>query len=333
MKKKCFKKTVSWALSIVMSATMAVTPVLADTFTDGSQSIISENAEILTVDAESATDCGDVASTEENLTEPALLSETEEKFDNPEYAEFSGGNEAEVVSEFSDNSVPVAQTGGNNVVYLDSRSGNDTNDGSSVENAVGTLAKAIAIANGGIIYLLNPIDINKNVTLENVTLRPGRSTMSHMLYIRGDVTLQNIIINNITPDGTPCQFSANPIEVAGTLTIEDGTKIGPFPGKSCIIVSQRSTVNLNGGEILRDKQNTVKYGGGIYAPGQRAADYWDRAGRAAAAQDENRPALQLTRPTPDRPQGGARAPDTGQSQALPLRRRRRHRKSAADRAN
>ena len=249
MKKKCFKKTVSWALSIVMSATMAVTPVLADTFTDGSQSIISENAEIPTVDVESATNCGDVASTEENLTEPALLSETEEKFDNPEYAEFSGGNEAEVVSEFSDNSVPVAQTGGNNVVYLDSRSGNDTNDGSSVENAVGTLAKAIAIANGGIIYLLNPIDINENVTLENVTLRPGRSTMSHMLYIRGDVTLQNIIINNITPDGTPCQFSANPIEVAGTLTIKDGTEIGPFPGKSCIYALPHSTVNLNGGEI------------------------------------------------------------------------------------
>ena len=265
MKKKCFKKTVSLALCIVMSVTMMGTPVLADTFTDGSQSIISENAEILTVDAESATDCGDVASTEENLTEPALLSETEEKFDNPEYAEFSGGNEAEVVSEFSDNSVPVAQTGGNNVVYLDSRSGNDTNDGSSVENAVGTLAKAIAIANGGIIYLLNPIDINENVTLENVTLRPGRSKMSRMLYIQGDVTLQNIIINNITPDDKPCQFSANPIEVAGTLTIKDGTEIGPFPGKSCISVSQNSTVNLYGGKIQGDKQNTVEYGGGIYA--------------------------------------------------------------------
>ena len=59
MRKKCFKKTVSWALSIVMSATMAVTPVLADTFTDGSQSIISENAEIPAVDVESATDCGE----------------------------------------------------------------------------------------------------------------------------------------------------------------------------------------------------------------------------------------------------------------------------------
>ncbi len=265
MRKKCFKKTISLALCIVMSVTMTGTPVLADAFTDGSQSIISENAEIPTVDVESATNCGDVASTEENLTEPALLSETEEKFDNPEYAEFSGGNDAEVVSEFSDDSVPAAQTGGNNVVYLDSRSGNDTNDGSSVENAVGTLAKAIAIANGGIIYLLNPIDINENVTLENVTLRPGRSTMSHMLYIRGDVTLQNIIINNITPDGTPCQFSADPIEVAGTLTIKDGTEIGPFPGKSCIYALPHSTVNLNGGEIQGDKQNIIERGGGIYA--------------------------------------------------------------------
>ena len=265
MRKKCFKKTISLALCIVMSVTMTGTPVLADAFTDGSQSIISENAEIPTVDVESATNCGDVASTEENLTESALLSETEEKFDNPEYAEFSGGNDAEVVSEFSDNSVPAAQTEGNTVVYLDPNSGDDTNDGSSVENAVRTLVKAIKIANGGIIYLLNPIDINENLTLENVTLRPGRSNMSHMLYIRGDVTLQNIIINNTTPDDKPCQFSVDPIEVAGTLIIKDGTEIGPFPGKSCIYALPHSTVNLNGGEILGDKQNTVEYGGGIYA--------------------------------------------------------------------
>ena len=265
MRKKCFKKTISLALCIVMSVTMTGTPVLADAFTDGSQSIISENAEIPTVDLESATNCGDVASTEENLTESALLSETEEKFDNPEYAEFSGGNDAEVVSEFSDNSVPAAQTEGNTVVYLDPNSGDDTNDGSSVENAVRTLVKAIKIANGGIIYLLNPIDINENLTLENVTLRPGRSNMSRMLYIRGDVTLQNIIINNTTPDDKPCQFSVDPIEVAGTLIIKDGTEIGPFPGKSCIYALPHSTVNLNGGEILGDKQNTVEYGGGIYA--------------------------------------------------------------------
>lgn len=264
MRKKCFKKAVSLALCIVMSVTMTGTPVLADTFTDGSQSIISENAEIPEVDVESDTDCGDVASTEENLTEPALLQE--EEFDNSEYVEFSGGNDAEAVSEFSDDSVPAAQTEGNTVVYLDPVSGANTNHGSSAENAVRTLTKAIEIANGGIIYLLNPIDINENVTLENVTLRPGRSNMSGMLYIRGDVTLNNIIINNIIPDGTtPCQFSNDPIRVTGTLTIEGGTEIGPFPGKSCILVSHYSTVNLNGGKILGDMQNTVDRGGGIYA--------------------------------------------------------------------
>ena len=80
----------------------------------------------------------------------------------------------------------------------------------------------------------------------NETFRPGKSNMSGMLYIsRGKVTLENIIINNKTPDGKSCQFSNYPIEVTGrlaTLTIADGTEIGPFPGNSCIIVSHDSTV-------------------------------------------------------------------------------------------
>ena len=268
MRKKCFKKTISLALCIVMSVTMTGTTVLADAFTDGSQSIISENAEIPTVDVESATNCGDVASTEENLTEPALLSETEEKFDNPEYVEFSGGNDAEVVSEFSDNSVPAAQTEGNTVVYLDPISGNDTNVGNSAA-AVKTLAKAIANANanGGTIYLLNPIDINENVTLENVTLRPGKDNLAYMLKVNAGKTviLKNVKTNNSTPENLSCTFSENPIQVSGTLTIEDGTEIGPFPGKSCIDAKNGSTVNLTDGTIQGNGQGRVEKGGGIYA--------------------------------------------------------------------
>ena len=264
MRKKCFKKAVSLALCIVMSVTMTGTPVLADTFTDGSQSISSENAEIPAVDVESATDCGDVASTEENLTEPVLLQE--EEFDNPEYVEFSGRNDVEAVSEFSDDSVLAAQTEGKAVVYLDSSSGNDGNTGESATSAVNTLSKAMElVAQNGVIYLLDRVYVDSNITLNNVTFRPGISNMTGMLYISGDVTLNNIKINDITPDGTHCQFSNNPIRVAGTLTIEGGTEIGPFPGKSCIFVSQDSTVNLNGGKILGDMQNTVEYGGGIYA--------------------------------------------------------------------
>ena len=42
------------------------------------------------------------------------------------------------------------------------------------------------------------------------------------------------------------------------------SRIESFLGKSCIYVSQ-GTLNLNGGKIQGDTQNTVKHGGGIYA--------------------------------------------------------------------
>ena len=271
MRKKCFKKTVSLALCIVMSVTMMGTPVLADTFTDGSQSIISENAEIPAVDVESDTDCGDAASTEENLTEPALLQE--EEFDNSEYVEFSGGNDAEAVSEFSDDSVPAAQTEGNTVVYLDPNSGEDAHNGENSTTAVSTIERAQGLAgSGGIIYLLNPVNINKDVILEDVTLRPGTANLKYMLNVKADkkVTLKKVTINNLTPENSTsenssCTFSENPIQVYGTLIIEDGTEIGPFPGKSCIDAKNGSTVNLTGGTIQGNGQDGVEKGGGIYA--------------------------------------------------------------------
>ena len=158
MKKKCFKKTVSWALSIVMSATMAVTPVLADTFTDDSQSIISGNAEIPAVDVESDTNCGDTMGDsdciEKELTEfqdPLFM---EEDYGDAESARFSSGNDAEVVSDFYDDSVPAAKTEEKAVVYLDPTRGNNNNTGESDTAAVQTLSKALGlVAQNGVIYL------------------------------------------------------------------------------------------------------------------------------------------------------------------------------------
>ena len=197
MKKKCFKKTVSWALSIVMSATMAVTPVLADTFTDDSQSIISGNAEIPAVDVESDTNCGDTMGDsdciEKELTEfqdPLFM---EEDYGDAESARFSSGNDAEVVSDFYDDSVPAAQTEEKAVVYLDPTRGNNNNTGESDTAAVQTLSKALGlVAQNGVIYLLNPVTVDSQMTLSNVTFRPGKSNMLGMLYISGDVTLNNI---------------------------------------------------------------------------------------------------------------------------------------------
>ena len=220
---------------------------------------------------ESATDCGDVASTEENLTEPALLQE--EEFDNPEHVEFSGGNDAEAVSEFSDDSVPAAQTEGNTVVYLDPNSGNDAHKGENSTTAVSTLERALELAeSGGTIYLLNSVDIDKSIILKNVTLCPGTNTLTYMLKVNAgsEVTLENVKINNSTPENSTsensnCIFSENPIQVSGTLTIKDGTEIGPFPGKSCIDAKKGSTVNLTDGIIKGNGQDGVEKGGGIYA--------------------------------------------------------------------
>ena len=272
MRKKCFKKTVSLALCIVMSATMMGTPVLADTFTDGSQSIISENAEIPAVDVESATDCGDIVggdsdSIEKELTEfqdPLFM---EENYGDAESAGFSSGNDAEVVSDFYDDSVPAAQTGENTVVYLDPKSGKDTNDGKSDTTAIKTLRDALTMAQGGTIYLLNPINIDEDVTLENVTLRPGTANLTYMLNVNvgKKVILKNVKTNNSTPENSSCTFSENPIQVYGILTIEDGTEIGPFPGKSCIDAKNGSIVNLTDGTIQGNGQDGVEKGGGIYA--------------------------------------------------------------------
>ena len=58
------------------------------------------------------------------------------------------------------------------------------------------------MAQGGTIYLLNPINIDEDVTLENVTLRPGTANLTYMLNVNvgKTVILKNVKINNSTPE-------------------------------------------------------------------------------------------------------------------------------------
>lgn len=191
----------------------------------------------------------------------------EENYGDAESVEFSSGNASESVSEFSDDSVPAAQTEGNAVVYLDPNSGDDAKDGKSGTTAIKNLRNALTMAQGGTIYLLNPINIDEDVTLENVTLRPGTANLTYMLNVKAGKTviLKNVKTNNSTPENSSCTFSENPIQVYGTLIIEGSTEIGPFPGKSCIDAKNGSTVNLTGDTIQGNGQDGVEKGGGIYA--------------------------------------------------------------------
>lgn len=166
MKKKCFKKTVSWALSIVMSATMAVTPVLADTFTDGSQLIVSE-------DAGEETPAATISDAEdEGMMEPEHTFEIEDNCEDSGRTGFSSENEA---SGFSDDSVLAAQTEEKAAVYLDPSSGNDGNTGESAKSAVNTLSKAVELAQGGDIFLLDCVEVDSDIKLSNVTFRPVKA--------------------------------------------------------------------------------------------------------------------------------------------------------------
>lgn len=215
---------------------------------------------------------GDSDSIEKELTESQDTLFMEENYGDAESVGFSSGNASESVSEFSDDSVPAAQTEGNAVVYLDPNSGDDAKDGKSGTTAIKNLRNALTMAQGGTIYLLNPINIDEDVTLENVTLRPGTANLTYMLNVKAGKTviLKNVKTNNstpenLTPENSSCTFSENPIQVSGTLTIKDGTEIGPFPGKSCIDAKKGSTVNLTGGTIQGNGQDGVEKGGGIYA--------------------------------------------------------------------
>lgn len=198
MKKKCFKKTVSWALSIVMSATMAVTPVLADTFTDGSQLIVSEDAGEETP-AAAISDAED-----EGMMEPEHTFEIEDNCEDSGRTGFSSENEA---SGFSDDSVLAAQTEEKAAVYLNPSSGNDGNTGESATSAVNTLSKAVELAQGGDIFLLDRVEVDSDIKLSNVTFRPGKSNMSGMLYIsRGKVTLL-VVLDKIKYKETSTKYA------------------------------------------------------------------------------------------------------------------------------
>ena len=60
------------------------------------------------------------------------------------------------------------------------------------------LRNALKMAQGGTIYLLNPINIDEDVTLENVTLRPGTANLTYMLNVNVGKT---VILKN-------CYFTA-----------------------------------------------------------------------------------------------------------------------------
>ena len=274
MKKKSFGKSVSLVLCTAMTVTMGGIPVLAESvddvyefaFTDGEEPAIPDYG---IVNAEGAADhtksnagtegVGDVESIPDSAKENQDKTQETDVFfgeeSDWEISEFEGfaSEDAVEVGELFDDGTPVTQAEKQDVIYLDPQYGNDGSSGESNIEAVKTLARARELVrDGGTIYLLSLLETSGSYVLENVTLCPGKSSMSRLLSVQSgaELTLKNVKVYNRTPDNSNCAFSGNPILVYGTLQIEENTEIGPFPGKSGIYAANGSTLNINGGKIL-----------------------------------------------------------------------------------
>lgn len=114
-------------------------------------------------------------------------------------------------------------------VYLNGRSGNDSADGSSAENAVKTFARAKEIAqeneNVKTIYITNSVSISGEISLEgtNAAVKRDPSYSGYLMVINsGD----SAVLKNITIDGNSSEATGTTksmIRDMGSLTIEDGT--------------------------------------------------------------------------------------------------------------
>ena len=293
MKRKSFSKSVSLVLCTAMTVTMVGIPVLAETvdgayeyaFTDAEEPVIPDYGEVNAEDAAADTksyaggeDVGDIMnvpdSQEENLADPQetdVFFGGENDWETSEYEGFAS-EDAVGVSEFFDDGTPVTQAEKKDIIYLDPQYGNDGSSGESDAEAVKTLVHARELVkDGGTIYLLSLLEADGSYVLENVMLRPGKSSMNRLLSVKAgaELTLKNVKIYNNTPDNSKCTFYENPILVYGTLQIEENTEIGPFPGKSCIDAQNGSTINLKGGKILGSGEESDRAANscGIYGHG------------------------------------------------------------------
>ncbi|MGN1388558.1 MAG: Cna B-type domain-containing protein [Bulleidia sp.] len=179
------------------------------------------------------------------------------------------------LTESSDSETGDSEHTQQDAVYLNGKSGDDSADGSSAENAVRTFARAKEIAQADLsissIYITDSVGISGEISLDGTGAIVKRdASFSGYLFVinRGD----SAVLRNITIDGNSSEAtgtSKSLIYDCGSLTIEDGTvlrknvlyDLGYFHATGGAIKADEGTIVMTGGRI---EYNTANYGGGIY---------------------------------------------------------------------
>lgn len=165
-------------------------------------------------------------------------------------------------------------------LYLDGKSGNDDNDGTTEENAVKSFAKAkeLASTNQKIkqIVVIGATDIENDISLEgtNAKVVRGEEFNDYLFNVPGGkvATLKNITIDGNSENNTNIEKSLVQVNRGATLNIGDGAilknnvikDISNTATRGGAINASSATINMTEGSI---ENNQATYGGGIYLNG------------------------------------------------------------------
>ena len=109
-------------------------------------------------------------------------------------------------------------------VYLNGTSGNDEADGTTAENAVKTLDKALELAKDQencVIYITGMVTISGETALNGVTFRRGEDFTGKLFLLSGSD--KKLTLTNVTVDGGQVKgVQGGMIQVSGGATLEIG---------------------------------------------------------------------------------------------------------------
>ncbi len=154
-------------------------------------------------------------------------------------------------------------------VYLNGTSGNDEADGTTAENAVKTLDKALELAKDQencVIYITGMVTISGETALNGVTFRRGEDFTGKLFLLSGSD--KKLTLTNVTVDGGQVKgVQGGMIQVSGGATLEIGEGTNLVNNYGTAIEAYNSTVNMTGGKISNNQAlaySALGCGGGMY---------------------------------------------------------------------
>ena len=191
------------------------------------------------------------------------------------------GSSRKVVVKFDEEGNVQAQNAVITGIFLNGQSGNDANDGLSLNKAVRTFARAKQVlkANSGVnvIYITGAVSVLDTQSWSLADAGEGASLLRHPSYkgslvsVSGDLTLSDVVIDG-NRDAVAAQGAIVTVGASGQLTIRDGAKLidNQYTGTSGFggAVHSLGKVVMTGGEI---SGNEAAYGGGIHLYTEKAS--------------------------------------------------------------